>query len=314
LNSSALDLRPTKWSEVIGHVAVVASLQKLLTQATPSVVGFSGEAGTGKTTLGLIFADAVNGGPVLDIEHINCGDKNGVDDARALAEEAKFRPLMGRRKVRILDECHMMTVNAQNALLIPTEPATGQEPTTLWIFCTTQPENVLPALRGRGVWYSLKGFEESEIKQLYTQLSVRKTDKGSGQFPEELFQEVLRKGVDNPRELCYVYDKWKSGCSAAESVAGINVEIEYVEIAQAALKSWKAVAPLLKSLKANDAKPLKRLLASWMRTVLCNSSTPQACAEFLVRLASQDAYEDSVTLAAVCADIFLLTQKLATQK
>lgn len=307
MNSSALDLRPTKWDEVIGHKSVVAALQNLVA-SPPSVLGFSGATGAGKTTLGLIFADAVNGGPVLDVEHINCADKNGVDDARALAEEARHRPLMGRRKVRILDECHMMTVPAQNALLIPTEPATGQEPTTLWIFCTTQPENVLPALKGRGLWFDLKPFGEAEIRELYTRVSVQKMDK----FPEDLFQEVLRKGLDNPRELLYCYDKWMAGSTATEAVQGINDEIEYVEIAKAALKGWKVVAPMLKVLKVQDAKPLKKMLASWMRAVLLNSTADpkaQACSELLVRLSTQDSYEDSVLLGALCADIFLFTQK-----
>jgi len=306
MNSSALDFRPTKWDEVIGHKSVVASLQKLLTQATPSALGFSGPTGAGKTTLGLLFAESVNGGPVLDVQHINCADHNGVDDARALAEEARHRPLMGKRKVRILDECHMMTANAQNALLIPIEPPRGQEPTTLWIFCTTDPEAVIPTLRSRMPWYDLKPFGEEDIRELYDFVSVQKMD----DFPEDLFQEVLRKQVTNPRELLYAFDKFSTGCSAAEAVKGINEEVEYVEIAKAALKGWSEVGPLLKQLKAADAKPLKRMLASWMRVILI--STParaQACAELLVRLASQDAYEDSISLAATCADIYLFTQK-----
>lgn len=304
MNSSALDLRPTCWSEVIGHKSVVVSLQKILAIATPSVVGFSGGPGSGKTTLGWILGRAINAGIDPDIEQINCADNNGVDFARNLADEARHRPLIGNRKVRILDECHMMTVQAQNALLIPTEP--NYAPTTLWVFCTTEPENMLPALKARGPWYDLKPFTEAEIRELYESVSVQKMD----DFPEDLFREVLRKGLDNPRELLYAYDKFSTGISAQESVAGINDEIEFVEIAKAALRGWTDVAPLLKPLKAADAKPLRRMLASWMKAVLINTpGKGQACAELLVRLATQDSYEDSVLLAAICADLFLFTKK-----
>lgn len=309
MQSSALAFRPTNWSEVIGHEKTVSSLQKLLAERTPVCIGFSGTAGSGKTSLALIVAQAIQPNvpsDQLDIRHINCADKNGVDDARALAEDSKFRPLSGQYLVYILDEAHMLTVQAQNALLIPTEK---KDSTTVWIICTTDPQKLIPALKSRCVWYDLKPFGPEQIQKLLISLS----EKSGQEFPEKLYQEIVAKDLTSPRDICYSFDRLNSGLSAKDAVSSTNErEIQYTEIAQALLQGWGVLAPRLQFLKASDAKGLRITLSWFLRSTLIKStgSKATALAELLIRLASQDAYEDSVSLAATTAALYICATKL----
>lgn len=320
MQSSALSLRPSKWSDVIGHADVVESVKELLATKIPVAIGFSGSAGSGKTSLAQIVARAIQpefDPDQLDILHINAADKNGVDDARALAEDSKYRPTCGKYKVRILDEAHMMTVQAQNTLLLPTEEADAH---TLWILCTTDPQKLIPALRSRCLWYDLKPLGPGDVKKLY-----EVTAKHYGlPFPSELYEEVTRINLTNPRDLLYAFDRYTSGIPAKSAVSGINeTEVQYVEIAQAALKGWHVVAPLLSKLKASDAKGLRVVLSSYFRAVLLRSeqrdgnaiASPRpktqtsALSELLIRLAAQDTFEDSVSFGATCGALYIFCAK-----
>jgi len=307
MQSSAL-YRPQTWGEVIGQSAVVASLQKLLETRVPVAIGFSGEPGSGKTTLAHLVAKAVQPDvpeDQIDIQHINCADKNGVDDARVLAEEARFRPMSGRYRVHILDEAHMLTVQAQNALLIPTE---AKESHTVWIICTTDPQKLIPALKSRCVWYQLKPFGVTEIEVLYATLAAR----ASVEFPSELFAESVRKALTSPRDLCYCFDKVQSGMSPQEAVsASREQDVQYAEICSAILRGWSSAVPLLQNLKASDAKPLRVVLAYTLRSRLLGreGTNAAAIAELLIRLSQQESFEDSVSLAATTAALYIFCSK-----
>ena len=309
MNSSAIDLRPKTWDEVIGHRDVVNSLQTLLEDKTPVAVGFSGPAGHGKTTLAYIVARSIQpefDPELLDIRHVNCADCNGVDEARAWAEDANYHPHYGKRKVYILDEAHMLTVQAQNALLLPTEPQ--HDPSTLWIVCTTDTSRLIPALKSRIAWFELKPFKSNEIKEL---LEVAARQVGVS-FPQDLFEQIVKNNLTSPRDVLYAYDKYLAGYPVLECVPeNAGTESDCYEVASALMKGWTAVAPRLATLKAGSAKNLRIAVASYMSAVLTGTSTAPkpAIAELLLRLGQIDAYEDSVALAATKAALYVFTQK-----
>ena len=131
-------LRPQRFSEVVGQQAVVRVLKNQVQMGMIShAYLFSGPRGTGKTTLARIFAKAINctdpkegeacgkcdacsalsAKNNLDIIEIDAASNTGVNDIRALRENVKYMPVAGRYRVYIIDEVHMLSVNAFNALL-----------------------------------------------------------------------------------------------------------------------------------------------------------------------------------------------------
>lgn len=140
--------RPTKLTDVIGQEQVTDALENALKQGK---IGhaylFVGPRGTGKTSVARIFAHAVDGfkyqveDSYLDIIEIDAASNTGVDNIRELREKAIIAPTQGKYKVYIIDEVHMLTKSASNALL-----KTLEEPPehVIFILATTDAYPCLP--------------------------------------------------------------------------------------------------------------------------------------------------------------------------
>lgn len=99
----------------------------------------------GKTTSARIIADYMNEGKSSPIE-LDCASHNGVDDVRAIIEECKTKPMVGKFKIFLLDECHMLSTQAWNAMLkILEEPPEY----VIFLFCTTDPQKILGTILSR---------------------------------------------------------------------------------------------------------------------------------------------------------------------
>ena len=173
--------RPARFEDVVGQQAIVAALKN---QVAAGRVGhaylFTGVRGTGKTTCAKIFARAVNclqpqngdpcgvcpvcrgieEGSVLDVVEMDAASNNGVDDIRDLRDETAYTPSVCRYKVYIIDEVHMLSTAAFNALL-----KTLEEPPAhvIFILATTEIQKVPATIRSRCQRYDFTRISPEDI-------------------------------------------------------------------------------------------------------------------------------------------------------
>lgn len=152
--------RPTKLADVVGQSGVTTALQNALDQ---NKIGhaylFIGPRGTGKTSVARIFAHAINKfdyqleDNYLDIIEIDAASNNGVDNIRDLREKAIIAPSTGQYKVYIIDEVHMLSKSAANALLKTLEEPPAH---TIFIMATTEADKIPITITSRTQLYNFK--------------------------------------------------------------------------------------------------------------------------------------------------------------
>ena len=150
--SLAVKYRPKTWNEVTEQHSVVRILQNQLTTGMiKNAYAFCGASGCGKTTLARIFASEINNHQGNPIE-IDAASNNGVDNVRNIIQSASERSLDSTYKIFILDEAHMLSTQAWNAMLKLIEEPPKY---TIFIFCTTDPQKIPNTILNRVQRYNL---------------------------------------------------------------------------------------------------------------------------------------------------------------
>ena len=151
--SLASRYRPKSFDEIVEQNVIKKTLKRQIERESfKHVVLFTGQAGSGKTSSARIFAREVNGG-VSDFIELNAAVKNRVEDMRELVEDAQYMPIGTKYKVYIMDEVHLLTTQAQNALLKLFEEPPAH---AVFILCTTDPQKLLDTILSRVERYDFK--------------------------------------------------------------------------------------------------------------------------------------------------------------
>jgi DNA polymerase-3 subunit gamma/tau len=155
--------RPMEFKDVIGQHHVVNTLQSSLKEGTfAHAYLFAGGRGTGKTSIARIFAKEL-GTSANDLYEIDAASNRGIDDIRELRESVRTLPFDSKYKVYIIDEVHMLTKDAFNALL-----KTLEEPPAhvVFILATTELEKVLPTIVSRCQTFTFKKPSQTVLKDV----------------------------------------------------------------------------------------------------------------------------------------------------
>ena len=220
--------RPQTFADIVGQDHVVRTLQNAITrQRIAHAYLFVGPRGTGKTSTARIFAKALNctGGPKvdfdvkdpaciaiaegshLDVIEIDGASNNGVDQVRDLRDTVQYVPAQGRFKVFIIDEVHMLSTQAFNALL-----KTLEEPPAhvKFVFATTEPQKVLPTILSRCQRFDLKPIPPELIVGRLEQIAAEEKIKVT---PAALAC-IARLADGGMRDAQSIFDQMISFCGA----------------------------------------------------------------------------------------------------
>jgi DNA polymerase-3 subunit gamma/tau len=185
--------RPQTFADVVGQQHVTRTLSNAIQSGRVAhAYIFSGARGVGKTTTARILAKALNcvKGPAaepcnacdscreiglgnsLDVIEIDAASNRGIDQIRELREMVRYAPAGGRYKVVILDEAHMLTPEASNALLKTLEEPPDK---VIFVMATTEPENLAETIRSRSQHFHFRALSFAEIVDALEQICAKET-------------------------------------------------------------------------------------------------------------------------------------------
>ncbi len=273
--------RPQRFEDVVGQEHVTTTLANAIRAGRIAhAYLFCGPRGTGKTTIARIFAKCLNctNGPrvdfddadprcveiaegrSLDVLEIDGASNNGVEQVRELRETCRFSPAAARFKIYIIDEVHMLTVAAFNALLKTLEEP---PPHVKFLFATTDPEKVLPTILSRCQRFDLRRIPAALIVKHLAAIAARE-----GVRVEEAALHAIARGADGGlRDAESTLDQLISFCGPeiveadVLSMFGLAARDQVLALAEAVLAG--DAAGILRRLEelARGGKDLGRLLA-----------------------------------------------------
>lgn len=260
--------RPTSFEEVAGQKHVVMTLMNAVKQnKVAHAYLFCGPRGTGKTSIARLLAKTLNcenqesapcntcsnclssrEGTHQDIVEIDAASNSGVDQIRDLIEKVKYSPIQGRLKVYIIDEVHMLSPGAFNALLKTLEEPPGH---VVFVLATTEPHKVLPTIISRCQRYDFSKVRDDEIiSRMKHVLGIEKVEVEEDAL--RLIATLADGGMRDALSIldqCIAYAQNKITAQHVNDIYGITTVTQKIE--------------LLDSVFGQDAKKLLSLIQEY---------------------------------------------------
>ncbi len=212
--------RPRTFNEVIGQDHIVKTLiNQIKLDKISHAYLFCGSRGTGKTSTAKIFAKAINctsskdGSPCLecdvcksldgtniDVLEIDAASNNGVDEIRELREKVKYPPVVGKYKVYIIDEVHMLSTSAFNALLKTLEEPPAH---TVFVLATTEVHKLPATILSRCLRFDFKLVSLEELSSLLKKV----LDSENVKYDEQAINIIARAGEGSVRDTLSIADR-----------------------------------------------------------------------------------------------------------
>lgn len=323
----ARKFRPRLFSEVVGQKPIVRTLQNgLLQERVAHALIFSGVRGTGKTTLARIMAKALNcenrngaepcnicasclqiaEGSSIDLQEVDGASNRGIQEIRELKDKIRFMPTSSRYKIIIIDEVHMLTTEAFNALL-----KTLEEPPehVFFMFATTELHKVPLTILSRCQRYELKRISRKELASHFANIAQLE----KVQIEPAALEMVVREAEGSVRDGLSLLDQIFSYCGEKVKVEDVVEVLGLVnnqtvaDLADALLqRNLNAVYVLLEDIynQGMDFKRLSNELLSWFRNlVICKINPGEGFFDLpeddLVRLQQSVTGQSLETLTAI---------------
>lgn len=261
-----LKYRPGALEDLYGNQNTIAEAEGILeSKDRAHAYLIQGDTGCGKTTLGRIIATKV-GCKGADFREVDSADFRGIDTIREIRKQMQFKPLEGTCRVWLIDECHQLSKDAQNALLKALEDTPKH---VYFILCTTDPQKLLPTIRSRCYQLTMHPLSDSEMKKLLRFVVRSEQEK----LQKAIYEQIIQDGQGRPREALQILSKVLSVPDekrlAVAEKAG-EAQSQTIDLCRALTQGapWKKTANILTGLKEEDPERIRRAVLGYCSTIL----------------------------------------------
>lgn len=278
--------RPERFEEIIGQKHIVKILRNQIKKGTVSQSYlFAGTRGTGKTTTARILAKAVNctcsnpgvdlpcgecancraitEGRFLDVVELDAASNNGVESLRQITESVQYPPTVGKYKVYIIDEAHMLTDSAENAFL-----KTLEEPPAhvIFILATTNPEKIKATIKSRCLTLNFRHVSENDLLDGMRRICQKKAIN----IEEDALAVIARKADGSVRDALSLLEQC---INAGDELITRELVLEYtggagddfyIELTDAIMTGEVGTALADIDSMVRIGKDAKQLLSDWL--------------------------------------------------
>jgi replication-associated recombination protein RarA len=321
------DFRPKTFRELVGQDKLIHRVRGLLKKRNQTAWLFTGESGSGKTTVARIMALSFQcrhqdkfGNPCkkcyrrkrsFDIVESNASEDTGKEEMQNIIADSNLYPKHGSRyRVYILDEFQGLSKHAQKMLLKKTEESPK---TCIWILCTSEPELVVKAMWRRVKSIGLEKLNEEGIRKLIRRVLKFAKELEEDCSPLKLCEALIENGVTSAGFVVKAIENKLAGATYEEAAV-----VEYTStfnpryLIRAITKGdWSGARKYLGEATKEDARAIRGTISAWLSTVLIDSEEmddrTEAIAKAIEKI-TDAAGENSTILARVRAACFYATR------
>jgi len=226
-SASALRYRPQKFQEVVGQDAIVKTLLNAIkSDSLAQALLFCGPRGVGKTTCARILAKEINKVEAdydYNIFELDAANNAGVEDIRSLIDQFRIPPQIGKYKVYIIDEVHMLSKQAFNAFLKSLEEPPKH---VIFILATTEKNKIIPTILSR-----CQIFEFKKINQIQIEESLKNICKENKiDFEEEALNLIASKSDGAMRDALVMFDRLVTFTNGKLSLNEVSINLNTLDI------------------------------------------------------------------------------------
>lgn len=300
--------RPTTFKEVVGQDAICKMMEAKLKEGNfPHATLFTGPSGCGKTTLARIAKTRLKCSD-LDYCEMNCADFRGIDSIREIRARMGLSPMGGTCRIWLVDECHKLTNDSQNALLKMLEDTPNH---VYFMLCTTDPAKLLKTILTRCTEYRVQSLAPKKIFQVLVNTLVKEHgSEGDRYLGEKVAERLIEVADGSARRALVLMEQiltLEEEDDQIEALEKADVRRQAIELARALINprcKWPEVAAIIKGLD-EEPETLRYMILGYATNVLLGGGKLAARAYLLISIFRDNWYDSKKAgLAASCYEVF----------
>lgn len=298
----AIKYRPKTLDAVAGNTSVKKSIKAILKRDKkdiPKVFGFFGLSGGGKTTLARIIA-AELGCADNEFYELNAASMRGIDTIRDIEKQIRYGAMSGGCRIWLLDEVHQYPAASQEALLKMFEECPSH---VYFMICTTNPEKLKPALKGRCISFDVVPLTDDEMYDML--ISVVEAEEAD--VPDSIIDKIVASASGSSRNALQMLDKLIDLTAKEMSSVALKMndtEVQVIEFCRLLMKpkvSWKEVAPVLNNL-VGEYESNRHAIRGYCSSILLKGDNAKAA---LILDCFKDKYMDKNDFVLAAYSVFM---------